>query len=208
MDQEKSMSELNLTLTEKFYAHADTIRADLSRHLKVGQPQIYFMRSVDPPSFIQLLGDVAAWLPLYLPAKAFLDTFGKLAAEAAWDKAGRVWDKIVNKEELKSLTDVATILVTAKENIDGKVDIRLGLNIPDDRRGTEISITSTDPEMVAYELATFLVHVEPLSKAMQEEIAAGREPFGPASIKILEDGSLLVNWITQDGKAHEIRVTL
>ena len=96
----------------------------------------------------------------------------------------------------------------AKAHINGEVHIDVGLDIPDDHFGTTLSITSSDPERVVYELATFLVHVEPLSKAMQEEIAAGREPFGPASIKILEDGSLLVNWITQDGKAHEIRVTL
>ena len=197
----KNMSELNLVMTEKFSAQANNIQSALSAHLKVGQPQIYFMRSVDPPSYILLLGSFLAWKVLYPPARAFLETLAKRAAEATWDK-------IVSKEEVKPLTDVATILVTAKENIDGKVDIRVGLNIPDERWGTEISITSTDPDVVAYELATFLVHVESLSKAMQEEIAAGREPFGPANIKIQKDGNLLVNWITQDGKTHEIQVTL
>lgn len=200
MNQEKSMSELNLTLTEKFEPHADTIRADLSRYLRVGQPQIYFMRSVDPPSYILLLGSFLVWKVLYPPAKAFLETLAKRAAE-------ETWDKIVNREEVKPLTDVATILVTAKDNIDGQVDIRVGLNIPDDNWGTEISITSTDPERVVYKLSNFIVHAESLSKAMQEEIAAGRSPFGPANIKIQKDGSLLVNWITQDGKTHEIKVT-
>ena len=195
------MSELNLVLTEKFSAQANDIRSALSTHLKVGQPQIYFMRSVDPPSFIQLLGEVVAWLPLKVAAMVYLSTLVKRAADATWDK-------IVNKEEVKPLTDVVTILVTAKENIDGKVDIHAGLNIPDDHFGTTLSTMSSDPEMVAYELATFLVHVEPLSKAMQEEIAAGRKPFGPANIKIQEDGGLLVNWRMQDGSTHEIRVTL
>ena len=198
--EENSMSELNLTLTEKFSAQANDIRSALSTHLKVSQPQICFMRSVDPPSFIQLLGDVAAWLPLYLPAKSFLDTFGKLAAEA-------VWDKIANRNDVKPLAGVATTLVTAKENINGKVDIYVGLNTPDDRHGVILSITSSDPEMVAYELATFLVHVEPLLKAIQEEIATGRWPGLPEGIKIQEDGSLLVKWFGKDGHSHEIQVT-
>ena len=194
------MSELNLTLTEKFSAQANNIQSALSVHLKVGQPQIYSMRSIDPPSYILLLGGFLAWKVLYPPAKAFLETLAKRAAEEAWDK-------IVNKEEVKPLTDVVTTLVDAKTHINGEVHIDVGLDIPDDYSGTTLSIKSSDPERAVYEFATFLVHVEPLSKAMKEEIAAGRKPFGRATITILEDESLLVNWITQDEKTHEIQVT-
>lgn len=257
MDNNKS--ELNLGCTEEFSARANEIRSALSPHLKVGQPQIYFMRSADlTPSFIQLLGDVGAWQVLKAAAAVFLTAFvatlGKRTADATWDK-------IVNKEEVKPLTAVAKILAESIKNewydkdsfnrrmqslerridnlkqvinqiIEKDVDekrevsilpgffetdfktlvnnfipyICIGLNIPDDKWGTCLRIKSFDPERVVYELATFLVHVEPLSKAMEEEIAAGRRPLGPANIEIQEDGSLLVKWVTQDGKPHEIQI--
>ena len=41
------MSELTLELSEKFRDEADDIRAELSKHLKVGQPLLTFRRSAD-----------------------------------------------------------------------------------------------------------------------------------------------------------------
>ena len=193
------MSELYLGLSEKFYGEADSIRADLSKHLKVGQTSFLFRQSVDPPSLVQLLGDAAAWLPLSAPAAVYLATLAKKAAEATWDK-------IANRNDVKPLADVATTLATAAARVDGEVEITTGLNIPDDRFGTSISIKSSDPEAVARVLACFIVHVEQLSKAMQDEIAAGRMPLGPAVIDLQSDGSLLVRWRTRDGRAHELQI--
>ena len=176
------MSELYLELSEKFRDEAAGIRDELSKHLKVGRPSIVFRRSADPtlPSFIQLLGGVLAWKVIYPPAKAFLETWGKRAGEATWDK-------FANRNEVKPLTDVATALTTAGARVDGEVEITVGLNIPDDRSGTLISVKSSDPEAVARVLAYFVVHVEQLSKAMKAEVAAGRTPFEPAIIERQDD---------------------
>ena len=127
------MSELYLELSEKFRDEADGIRAELSKHLKIGQPSISIRRSADPtlPSFIQLLGGFLAWKVLYPPAKAFLETLGKRAGEA-------LWDKIASRNEVKQLADVATTLATASACVDGEVVISVGLNIPDDYFGTSI----------------------------------------------------------------------
>lgn len=193
------MSELYLGLSEKFYGEADSIRAELGKHLKVGQTSFLFRKSADPPSLIQLLGDVAAWLPLYLPAKAFLDTFGKLAAEA-------LWDKISNRNDVKPLADVTTTLATAAAHVDGEVEISVGLNIPDDRFGTSTITKYSDREALARVLAYFIVHVEQLSKAVQAEVEAGRKPLGPVIIELQDDESLLVRWRTRDGRAHELKI--
>ena len=195
------MSELYLELSEKFRDEAAGIRDELSKHLKVGRPSIVFRRSADPtlPSFIQLLGGVLAWKVIYPPAKAFLETWGKRAGEATWDK-------FANRNEVKPLTDVATALTTAGARVDGEVEITVGLNIPDDRSGTLISVKSSDPEAVARVLAYFVVHVEQLSKAMKAEVAAGRTPFEPAIIERQDDESLVVRWETQDGRAHELQI--
>ena len=65
---------------------------------------------------------------------------------------------------------------------------------------------SSDPEAVARVPAYFIVHVEQLSKAMEAEVAAGREPDGEAIIELQDDKSLLVRWQTQDGDAHELQI--
>ena len=65
---------------------------------------------------------------------------------------------------------------------------------------------SSDPEAVARVPAYFIVHVEQLSKAMEAEVVAGREPDGEAIIELQDDKSLLVRWQTQDGDAHELQI--
>ena len=186
------MSELSLILSENL-PEADGIRAELSKHLKVGQPRYLALMSANSilSPFVQLLGEAGAWLPLYAAATAYLATLAKRAAEATWDK-------IANRNDVKPLADVATTLATAVACVDGKVRISFGLNIPDDYSGTSMSIKSSDPEEVARALSCFIVHVEHLSEAMQAEVVAGRVPFGPALIELQDDGSLLVRWRVLD----------
>ena len=43
---------------------AEAIRAELSEHLKVSEPEFLVFRAGDPPSVLQLLGDALSWLPL------------------------------------------------------------------------------------------------------------------------------------------------
>ena len=194
-------------MSEKFNMDdAAAIQADLSRYLKVGKPNIMFRRSADPTltAFVQLLGDAKVWLPLGAAAAAYLSTLAKRAADATWDRLAAHF----HSNEIKPLADVATTLTTAAERVGGEVEIVFGLNIPDDHFGTVISIKSSEPEEVARVLASFIVHVEKLSKAMQEEIEAGRVPFGPAIIKLQDDGSLLIRWRKQDDlSVHELRLT-
>ena len=193
------MSELYLEVSEKFSDEADGIRAELSKHLKVGQPSIVIRRSVDPPSLVQLLGDATAWLPLKAAAAVYLATLAKRAAEATWDK-------IANRNDVKPITDVATTLATAAERVDGEVTISFGLNIPSDYLGTVMFFESPDSEEVARALFCFIAHVEQLSTAMQAEVAAGREPAVSAVIELQDDKSLVVRWWTRDGRAHELQI--
>ena len=98
-------------------------------------------------------------------------------------------------------------LAAAADGVDGEVTISVGLNIPDDHFGTAISIMPGDPEEVARVLASFIVHVEQISKVMRAEIEAGRTPLGPAIIKLQDDGSLMVSWVAQaDLNRHELRI--
>lgn len=200
-----TMSELTLALPEKFDAKA--VRAELSEHLKISEPQVLCFRSADPPSVIQLLGDHWAWLPISAAAVFFskyLSTLGKRSAEATWDGLASLF----NSNEVKPLADVSRALATAADSVDGNVTIVVGLNIPDDHFGTAISIKPGDPEEVGRVLASFIVHVEQISKAMKAEVKAGHTPLGRAHIELQDDGSLLVNWVAQDDdfSRHELKI--
>ena len=198
------MLELNLVLSEKFNKDdAEAIQAELSEYLKVGKPSIISRRSADTTSLVQLLGDVADWLPLKAAAAVYLSAVLKRAGDVTWDRLASRF----NSSEVKPLADVATTLATTAEHVDGGVEIVVGLNIPDNHFGTAISIKSSESKEVARVLASFIIHVEKLSKAMQEEIEAGRVPLGPAIIKLQDDGSLLIRWRKQnDLSVHELRL--
>ena len=203
------MSELYLELSENLDHEAVAIRTELSQHLKVRpRPLLHLTaasQSADPAilnPLLRLLGDAGAWLPLYAAATAYLVTLAKRAAETTWDK-------IINRSEVKPLTDVAVTLAKVAARVDGEAKITIGLNIPDDYLGTSISIKSSDPEEVAHVLAHFVVHVEQLSKVMRDEVAAGRRPYGSAIIELQKDESLLVRCWIRDGDAlvpHELKI--
>ena len=61
------ISELSLTMTEKFTRDDyEFVRFELNQYLKVSKPTILFRRPADPTliSFIELVGNVNAWLPI------------------------------------------------------------------------------------------------------------------------------------------------
>ena len=198
------MPELSLTLSMQFTEDdATSIRAALGRHLQVGKPVPVLQQSIDSRSFIQLLGDVVAWLPLAAPATVFLSTLAKRAADAVWDSTA-AW---FTKKELKPLSDVATALVVGADRLGGEVRIGVGLNFPDDRLGTVISTHSRDPVEVAKVLSAFIVRAEQISDTMQAVIARGQEPIGPVTVELEDDGSVTIRWcVAPNLEAHEAHI--
>lgn len=200
------MPELNLVMSEKFgTSDAAIIRARIAEHLRVGEPQFLLRKSADATltSIIQVLGDAAAWLPLPVPATIFLSTIAKRAGDATWNH----FAVLCNKKEIKPLADVAFTLASVSKMVDGKVEIVVGLDIPDDHFGTAMSIGSNNPEEIALKLSHFVVHANQLSKTMQSEVDKGHAPLGPAVIELQEDGSLSVKWRARsDSQVHEVVV--
>ena len=198
------MSELNLDLAYNFDTeNAEAIRAELSKYLEVSEPRLRIFQSADPPSFFQLLGDASAWLPLKAAATIYLSTLAKRAGDATWNQL----TSFFKSNEVKPLADVAKTLAKAVDGVDGEVVFVVGLNIPDDHFGTAISIQPGEPEEMARVLASFIVHVEQISKAMLAEIKAGRTPIGRAFIELEDDGGLLISWEAQaDFSRHKLRI--
>ena len=196
------MSELILTISEQS-DDARTLHAALNRYLDVSEPRFAFQGATSPPSFIQLLGDVAAWLPLSAAATIYLGAIAKRAGEATWDGLASLF----KSKEVKPLANVATALVEAADRIAAEVTISVGLSIPDDYFGTSISTKSLDPVEVARVLSTFIVRAEQIAKTMLVEIECGRGPLGPVIVELQEDGSLVLKWLTAaDKKTYKKRI--
>ena len=198
------MSAINLTLTRDFRAEdTQILRTDLAAHLEVGEPGVLFLKAAETPSLIQLLGDALSWKPLVVVATIYVSAFAKKAGDATWDQLVSWW----RREETQPVMDVARALLRVAHTVDGRVMLEIGVDVPDARYGTVMSIPLTTPEEVAHALALFVARSKDLSEAMNAEVAAGRTPFGPASIELQDDGSLVVRWVTQtDFLRYELRL--
>lgn len=202
------MSELRLTLTERFWpkydeSHAEAIRSQLGRHVRVGKPEMYRRASgFEPPSFIELLGAVIAWQVLSKAASAFLSGFFNEAGRASWDRLSSRKDS----RDIEPLMDVVKTLVEAADRVGGTVHISFGLNIPDNSSGTVIWADSRDPMQVARNLAELVVNAEELATVVQSEIERGNKPIGPFLIELGNDGSMTIRWTDHDFKPHEVRI--
>ena len=199
------MSGLTLTLTDNF--DAETIRGELSKHLKVDEPKLVYLKAADPPSVLQLLGNALSWSPLTAAAMAvvtvYFSTLAKRAANDTWDAL----KSLLKSNEAKPLADVAKTLEVAANSVTGEIRIGIGLSIPDDSVGTTMYIKPSASEEIAYRLAFFVVQAEQISKSMQAEIAAGHTPLGGPTIEFRDDGSLLIRWVSQaDSSRHELRI--
>ena len=159
---------MHLELTEKFFRTGDveSIHSELNKYFVVDKPLPRIHKSVDLIELIIMLGAAAEWLGLREAVKAYLATLTKHAADTTWNKLASLKETI----EVKPLVDVASTLTMAAKRVDGKVKIYIGINIPDNNFGTELTIQPTNVEGVIHDLASFIVHVEELSAAMQREI--------------------------------------
>jgi hypothetical protein len=145
------------------------------------------------------------WVLLY-PAKwflkSYLETLGPIAAHATRDGLAALF----KKDEVKPLAEVATALADAREASSGRIEIVVGLNIPDRHFGTALHITANSAEEIARAVAVFVTRANELSAIMKAEVEAGRAPLGRAVITLEKDGGLTVRWRSKDFAEHEKRV--
>jgi hypothetical protein len=204
------MPQLELTVTERIDPQrAQQLATELREHLEVADPTFVRRYSGDPaaiPQYIQLIGDVVPWLALLYPAKwflkSYLETLGPIAAHATRERLAALF-----KKEVKPLAEVATALADAREASGGRIDILVGLDVPDPHFGTALRITADSAEEIAHALAVFVTRASDLSTKMKAEVEAGRAPLGRAIISLDEDGGLTVRWRSQkDFAEHEKRI--
>ena len=154
-------------------------------------------------TFIELVGEMVAWVPITAAATVFLSKLASRASDAAGDSLA----SLLKSNKVKPLKDVAATLAKAADRIVGEVTYRFGLKIPDDDVSTEIMIEECNPEELERVLASFVVNVEELYISMKAEVEADRTPLsGHAMVELQVDGSLLVKWRTKDLPSCELRI--
>ena len=195
---------MQLELSDKFFQleASEDIQSELGEYLPIHETHHLFHKSVDPPSIIRLVGEATEWIPLTIPASVYLATLAKHAADATWNKlASRSQD-----DRVTSLTAVSKILARVAKKVDPQSEIFICISIPYNANcAAQMSVESTSPEQIARMLATFVLQVENISNAIEAETRAGRGPLRHASVRLQDDGSLLVSW-TRRGNfpRHEI----
>ena len=177
----------------------------LQKHLEIDGPKRLHRASAAPTpiEFIELIGSAAAWLPLAAAASVYFSTLARHAGDATW-KGLR---SLFKSKEVKPLADVSNALASIANQSEVKVEIVVGVNVPDQDQGMCVTIQEKRGEDVAWKISALVVRAEVLSKMMSAEVKAGRKPLGEAKVEVEKDGSLVVTWTSpKDGKSHERRL--
>ena len=162
----EELTELHFELSENFqFVQFDKPLKTPKADLNIGEPVYIDQRSVDPPSFMQLLGSVNDWLPLKAAA-AYLIRFAVRAADETLDRTTSLRKSKKDKQFLifiEALTEIAS-------EIDSEVEIIIGLNIPDDLLGTAISIKESSLAHDSQLIAKLIANVDKISNTVNAEI--------------------------------------
>lgn len=173
----------------------------VGRHLPVGETSTYCRKAFDPElkQYIQLIGDLAFWAPLAIPAAAF---FTQLASRTADDfySTAKEW---LSKERPDALSDIAQSISVIKSKSGSKASVLVGLDVPDPNWGTALEIDATDPTKIILQLAKFSQNMERIHDVVSEAIADGHGPLGRGQVAFLDDGTIEVRWMSQKDYSHK-----
>lgn len=204
---------LKLTVPREFApTEATALVTALRSHIEVADPRWLVRKAADIsslPQYIELIGNWAVWAPLGIFAAAFFKKLGDRVADQAYD-AFRAWLK---QEEAKPLADCAASLSDAAMKSDPRMTIIVGLDVPNEYENTIFTISDTDPEKIAFQLARFLALGEKIASAVQAaESLQGRRAAGPVVVSLLDDGSARLEWKSwttnyDNFEKHALRIT-
>ena len=181
----------------------DTARQRLSSEisaimpLETGPTPLFRSAVPDQPSFIQIIAYMVVWAPLTIVASNFLAQLAKRAANDAWDHKKEIAAKL-NAVTVAPLKKFAEALNKARHASEQNPYIVVGIPFPDDYFGTTFRFQAEDENDMAWFIANFLVKVEAIEKAIQEEMAGEHRPLAPVQLHFQKDGSFIMKWIDRD----------
>jgi hypothetical protein len=179
----------------------DDITRTLRRHLAIGQVRTYHRKAFDPElkQYLQLIGDLAFWAPVAIPATAFVTQLAVRSADDAYS-AFKSW---LSREPECPIAEIAMAISDIRSRNGASASIRIGLNVPDRNWGTALEIEDTDPAKVLLKLALFLNEAGRIHKVISDATAAGDGPLGQGVIAILNHGDIEITWSSQKNFARK-----
>jgi hypothetical protein len=156
-----------------------------------------FLRSVEPPSWIQFFADSAWWV------KA-LGAYAAIYVAAIVNKAsGETWR---NRAKLAApaidagnrVLKLALSLVTLRAKLSTRSKLVLGLPVPDDYFGVRFELLGQDQDVLAAEIALFVQYVPAIERLIELEGIKYGKVAGAVTLVLEEDSSLRVAWTDRE----------
>jgi hypothetical protein len=164
----------------------------LRQILPVGDIGVYERKSAgELPQYIQLIGSLADWAILKIPAVAYLSAYAsRRAILLANDHHARPNEPIEVFAE--ALTDAA-------KRLPPKVGFQIGIDLPDERWGTVLHLTTREPKEAARQLAVFFARLPDIHALVANACENDTGPAAQGTIVVLSDDSIELRWQALDG---------
>ena len=183
----RSTSDISLDILQSLNTDLDAEFA-----LDVDQRQ-YFMKSVEPPSWVSFLEQLDWWVQLLgAGAAIFVAEIIKEAAKESWKNRGKVFSSTLTVGN--KVKQLATALSRLRKQLPRRTEIAIGIPEPDHHFSTSIELEGDDVDELAVQIALFVHHLPALKKLIQEEKLDKRTVAGGISLKLQPDASLRVWW--------------
>ncbi|HET9814038.1 MAG TPA: hypothetical protein VFP57_10350 [Sphingomicrobium sp.] len=174
-------------LLEKLEAvFAESVVAELT---EIDERQ-YFFKSMDAPSWVQLLANVNEWVAL-LGGGLSVYVAGILAeaGKDTWKKRASIPKGV--RRGSRMLLELARKIVTLQNVVGPATRIEIGIPISDDHYSALLPINVGSPEEVELQLARFSAQAVALSDLLGQSDV---KPLGWVILSLTERGDLLVQW--------------
>jgi len=167
----------------------------------IGEVQVSEVRllSADQNYLLQLLLDAATWTNLLkVVATVFLSRVAQLAADDLWKLKKRIFSRLWESPN-NPISKLAEILAQIKQQ-DPRVEIRLGLPLPDRHSGVLLRVEGSDDP----EIAQLIVELAAAAPTIEEEVKgisqADGWPLTGIHLSMSADGTFTAFWHDGTGR--------
>ncbi|WP_460145649.1 hypothetical protein [Pseudomonas sp. S2_A02] len=187
----------------------EAFKAELSEDFAVEvDSSLYEFKSVDPPSWIKLVGDLSWWQQgLMAYAALYVAEIVKESAKDSWRGRAKAISAVVAAgTKIKRLVGAIGQL---GRKLKSKTEIVLFIPIPNEYFGTSLRLSKADAELSEIEIALFIYHLPQLSALITSHSSSDVHPSTGYFLKLRDDAGMEVLWYdSQTIQKHSVVLSL
>lgn len=184
----QSTGDISLAQLENAFA-----ASPLGEITKIDERQ-YFFKSVEPPSWVQLLASVEAWQALLgAGVSLYVSSIIAEAGKETWKSRKSINKAVASGSQM--LLQLAKRLVTLQSLVGQGTTFEVGIPFEDDRYSALLPITTSSAENIELQLAQFSIHAKTLGELLSRTDV---KPVGWIILSLTENGDLFVQWMDCD----------